>query len=151
MLENNHTIHLTLNGESRAFTVEPQETLLHVLRERAHLTGAKKGCDLGECGACTVIMDGRAVNSCCVFAIEPHPLQQAFIDAGAIQCGYCTPGMIMAAKALLDRNSHPTREEIHAAMSGNLCRCTGYTKIEEAIVAASRVIEQYANGKGAQQ
>ena len=115
MLENNHTIHLTLNGESRAFTVEPQETLLHVLRERAHLTGAKKGCDLGECGACTVIMDGRAVNSCCVFAIEadgstvetiegigtadePHPLQQAFIDAGAIQCGYCTPGMIMAAK-----------------------------------------------------
>ena len=99
MLENNHTIHLTLNGESRAFTVEPQETLLHVLRERAHLTGAKKGCDLGECGACTVIMDGRAVNSCCVFAIEadgstvetiegigtadePHPLQQAFIDAG---------------------------------------------------------------------
>ena len=168
MLENNHTIHLTLNGESRAFTVEPQETLLHVLRERAHLTGAKKGCDLGECGACTVIMDGRAVNSCCVFAIEadgatvetiegigtadePHPLQQAFIDAGAIQCGYCTPGMIMAAKALLDRNSHPTREEIHAAMSGNLCRCTGYTKIEKAIVAASRVIEQYANGKEAQQ
>ena len=105
MLENNHTIHLTLNGESRAFTVEPQETLLHVLRERAHLTGAKKGCDLGECGACTVIMDGRAVNSCCVFAIE----------------------------------------------SGNLCRCTGYTKIEEAIVAASKVIEQYANGKEAQQ
>ena len=157
MLENNHTIHLTLNGESRAFTVEPQETLLHVLRERAHLTGAKKGCDLGECGACTVIMDGRAVNSCCVFAIEadgttePHPLQQAFIDAGAIQCGYCTPGMIMAAKALLDRNSHPTREEIHAAMSGNLCRCTGYTKIEEAIVAASRIIDQYANGKGEQQ
>ena len=149
MLENNHTIHLTLNGESRAFTVEPQETLLHVLRERAHLTGAKKGCDLGECGACTVIMDGRAVISCCVFAIEadgstvetiegigtadePHPLQQAFIDAGAIQCGYCTPGMIMAAKALLDRNSHPTREEIHAAMSGNLCRCTGY----DAIIAA---------------
>ena len=146
MLENNHTIHLTLNGESCAFTVEPQETLLHVLRERAHLTGAKKGCDLGECGACTVIMDGRAVNSCCVFAIEadgstvetiegigtadePHPLQQA----------------------LLDRDPHPTRGEIHAAMSGNLCRCTGYTKIEEAIVAASKVIEQYANGKGAQQ
>lgn len=146
MLENNPTIHLTLNGESRAFTVEPQETLLHVLRERAHLTGAKKGCDLGECGICTVIMDGRAVNSCCVFAIEadgstvetiegigtadePHPLQQA----------------------LLDRDPHPTRGEIHAAMSGNLCRCTGYTKIEEAVVAASRVIEQYANGKGAQQ
>ena len=101
-----------------------------MLRECAHLTGAKKGCDLGECGACTVIMDGRAVNSCCVFAIEadgstvetiegigtadePRPLQQAFIDAGAIQCGYCTPGMIMAAKALLDRDPHPTREELH--------------------------------------
>ena len=158
MLENNHTIHLTLNGESRAFTVEPQETLLHVLRERAHLTGAKKGCDLGECGACTVIMDGRAVNSCCVFAIEadgstvetiegigtadePHPLQQAFIDAGAIQCGYCTPGMIMAAKALLDRDPHPARE-FHfllrkippvrtksllpaATMSGCASQCTG--------------------------
>ena len=99
MLENNHTIHLTLNGESRAFTVKPRETLLHVLRERAHLTGAKKGCDLGECGACTVIMDGRAVNSCCVFALSadgstvetiegigtpehPHPLQQAFVEAG---------------------------------------------------------------------
>ena len=155
MLENNHTIHLTLNGESRAFMVEPQETLLHVLRERAHLTGAKKGCDLGECGACTVIMDGRAVNSCCVFAIEADGSTVETIEgigtADAIQCGYCTPGMIMAAKALLDRDPHPTREEIHAAMSGNLCRCTGYTKIEEAIVAASKVIEQYANGKGAQQ
>ena len=82
---------------------------------------------------------------------ELSDIQQAFIDAGAIQCGYCTPGMIMAAKALLDRNSHPTREEIHAAMSGNLCRCTGYTKIEEAIVAASGIIEEYANGKEAQQ
>ena len=163
-----HKIELVLNGQRRSFSVDSEETLLHVLREKAHLTGAKKGCDLGECGACTVIMDGHAVNSCCVFALEAdggsvetieglgtpehlHPLQQAFIDAGAIQCGYCTPGMIMTAKALLDRNPHPTREEIHAAMSGNLCRCTGYTKIEEAIVAASKVIEQYANGKGAQQ
>lgn len=161
-------IHLLLNGQQREFSVEAGETLLHVLREKAHLTGAKKGCDLGECGACTVIMDGRAVNSCCVFALSadgstvetiegigtpehPHPLQQAFVEAGAIQCGYCTPGMIMAAKALLDRTPHPTREEIHAAMSGNLCRCTGYTKIEEAIVAASGIIEEYANGKEAQQ
>ena len=144
------TTRFTLNGESRAFTVEPQETLLHVLRERAHLTGAKKGCDLGECGACTVIMDGRAVNSCCVFAIEadgstvetiegigtadePHPLQQAFIDAGAIQCGYCTPGMVLTTIALLNVNPNPSEEEIRVALSGNLCRCTGYEKIVEAV------------------
>lgn len=146
MLENNHTIHLTLNGESRAFTVEPQETLLHVLRERAHLTGAKKGCDLGECGACTVIMDGRAVNSCCVFAIEADGSTVETIE------GIGTADELHPLQqALLDRDPHPTRGEIHAAMSGNLCRCTGYTKIEEAIVAASRVIEQYANGKGTQQ
>lgn len=146
MLENNHTIHLTLNGESRAFTVEPQETLLHVLRERAHLTGAKKGCDLGECGACTVIMDGRAVNSCCVFAIEADGSMVETIE------GIGTADELHPLQqALLDRDPHPTRGEIHAAMSGNLCRCTGYTKIEEAIVAASRVIEQYANGKGTQQ
>ena len=155
MLENNHTIHLTLNGESRAFTVEPQETLLHVLRERAHLTGAKKGCDLGECGACTVIMDGRAVNSCCVFAIEadgttvetiegigtadePHPLQQAFIDAGAIQCGYCTPGMIMSAEALLRKNPDPTEDEIRLALSGNICRCSGYVQIVRAVKRAAK-------------
>ena len=155
MLENNHTIHLTLNGESCAFTVEPQETLLHVLRERAHLTGAKKGCDLGECGACTVIMDGRAVNSCCVFAIEadgstvetiegigtadePHPLQQAFIDAGAIQCGYCTPGMIMSAEALLRRNPDPTEDEIRLALSGNICRCSGYVQIVRAVKRAAK-------------
>ena len=169
MLENNHTIHLTLNGESRAFTVEPQETLLHVLRERAHLTGAKKGCDLGECGACTVIMDGRAVNSCCVFAIEadgstvetiegigtadePHPLQQAFIDAGK--------SLDLRIHAAINTFTGGNQTSLGGAgvvfrdkeyLSGNLCRCTGYTKIEEAIVAASRVIEQYANGKGTQQ
>ena len=115
-----HKIELMLNGQRRSFSVETEETLLHVLREKAGLTGTKKGCDLGECGACTVIMNGYAVNSCCVFAVEAdgstvetiegigtpehlHPLQQAFIDAGAIQCGFCTPGMIMSAKALLDR------------------------------------------------
>ena len=161
-----HKIELMLNGQRRSFSVETEETLLHVLREKAGLTGTKKGCDLGECGACTVIMNGYAVNSCCVFAVEAdgstvetiegigtpehlHPLQQAFIDAGAIQCGFCTPGMIMSAKALLDGEPHPTREEIHAAMSGNLCRCTGYTKIEQAIVAASETIDAYANGKEA--
>jgi len=165
MTEQRKTIELRLNGELRRFPVEREETLLHLLREKAHLTGAKKGCDLGECGACTVIMDGRAVNSCCVFAeacdgaevetIEgigteehPHPLQQAFVDCGAIQCGFCTPGMIMAAKALLDRNPHPTRQEIHAAMSGNLCRCTGYERIQRAIEKASEAIDFYLAAQG---
>ena len=155
MLENNHTIHLVLNGQRRSFSVDSEETLLHVLREKAHLTGAKKGCDLGECGACTVIMDGHAVNSCCVFAIEadgstvetiegigtadePHPLQQAFIDAGAIQCGYCTPGMIMSAEALLRRNPDPTEDEIRLALSGNICRCSGYVQIVRAVKRAAK-------------
>ena len=155
MLENNHTIHLTLNGESRAFTVEPQETLLHVLRERAHLTGAKKGCDLGECGACTVLLDDRAVTSCMVMAgqvqgrrvvtiegLTGHdgalsPLQQAFVDYFAVQCGFCTPGMIMSATALLHEDPHPSREKIRRAISGNLCRCTGYDAIVDAIDAAA--------------
>ena len=165
MAEMTYTIRLTLNGQPRTFEVTQEETLLHLIREQAGLTGAKKGCDLGECGACTVIMDGRAVNSCCVFALQadgadvetiegigtaeaPHPLQQAFVDAGAIQCGYCTPGMIMAAKALLDRNPTPTMEEIRQAMSGNLCRCTGYEKIEQAIVQASEIIAAYAEKNG---
>ena len=165
MAETTYTIRLTLNGQLRTFEVTQEETLLHLIREQAGLTGAKKGCDLGECGACTVIMDGRAVNSCCVFAMQadgasvetsegigtaeaPHPLQQAFVDAGAIQCGYCTPGMIMAAKALLDRNPSPTMEEIRQAMSGNLCRCTGYEKIEQAIVQAAEIIAAYAEQNG---
>ena len=162
MEEKQYHITIQLNGAAREFTVGEQETLLHVLREKAGLTGAKKGCDLGECGACTVIMDGRAVSSCCVFAVSadgkrvetiegigteehPHPLQQAFIDAGAIQCGFCTPGMIMAAKALLDRNPHPTKEEVRQAMSGNLCRCTGYERIERAIGMAAEVVARYAH------
>lgn len=164
MADEKMEITLQLNGEPRKFWVETEETLLHVIREQAGLTGAKKGCDLGECGACTVIMNGRAVNSCCVFAVQadgavvetiegigttenPHPLQQAFVDAGAIQCGFCTPGMIMAAKALLDRNPHPTREETRQAMSGNLCRCTGYEKIERAILMAIEVIAKYTEEK----
>ena len=166
MAEMSYTIRLRLNHEDRTFTVTQEETLLHLIREQAGLTGTKKGCDLGECGACTVIMDGRAVNSCCVFALqadgsevetiegigtleEPHPLQQAFVEAGAIQCGFCTPGMIMTAKALLDRNPHPTHEDVRLALSGNLCRCTGYDRIEKAILMAADVVVKYAEGKEA--
>lgn len=151
------TITVYLNHEPRAFDVEPRETLLHLIREKARLTGTKCGCDLGECGACTVLLDGRAINSCCVLAEQvdgrrvetiegigaagaPHPLQQAFMDAGAIQCGFCTPGMILSAKALLDRSPNPSRAEIREALSGNLCRCTGYAKIIEAVeLAAERM------------
>ena len=149
------TITLNLNHTVRSFTVEPQETLLHLIREKAGLTGTKCGCNMGECGACTVILNGRAVKSCCVLAEQahgctvetiegigsaghPHPLQQAFVDAGAIQCGFCTPGMILSAKALLDRNPDPSEEDIRLAMSGNLCRCTGYTKIIDAVALAAQ-------------
>lgn len=168
MSEKTYEISLRLNGREKRFRVEERETLLQVLRERAGLTGAKKGCDLGECGACTVILNGRAVNSCCVFAVQadgssvetieglgtpdkPHPLQQAFIDAGAVQCGFCTPGMILAAKALLDREPRPSRSAIRQALSGNLCRCTGYEKIEQAVERAAEVISGYAErgGEGA--
>lgn len=152
------TVTLTLNHERRSFEAEPQETLLHLLREKARLTGVKCGCELGECGACTVIYNGRAVNSCCVLAEqadgsdvvtiegigtadEPHPLQQAFMDAGAIQCGFCTPGMILSAKALLDRVSHPDEKTILEALSGNLCRCTGYSKIIEAVQLAVKYMD----------
>ena len=168
MSEKTYEISLRLNGREKRFRVEERETLLQVLRERAGLTGAKKGCDRGECGACTVILNGRAVNSCCVFAVQadggsvetieglgtpdkPHPLQQAFIDAGAVQCGFCTPGMILAAKALLDREPRPSRSAIRQALSGNLCRCTGYEKIEQAVERAAEVISGYAErgGEGA--
>ncbi|MGD9817417.1 MAG: (2Fe-2S)-binding protein [Desulfomonilaceae bacterium] len=147
-------IKLTINGESVEAAVEPNRTLLQFLREDLGLTGTKHGCGLGDCGACTVIMEGRAVNSCLVLAIQAHgkeittieglaeggildPIQQAFVDKGAIQCGFCTPGMILSAKALLDRNPKPTEMEIRTAISGNLCRCTGYQKIVEAIESAS--------------
>lgn len=165
MSEKRYWIDLELNGQRRSFQVEERESLLHMLREQAGLTGVKKGCDLGECGACTVILDGRAVNSCCVFAVQangkrvetiegigtadrPHPLQRAFIEAGAVQCGFCTPGMILSAKALLDQNPHPSREDIRQALSGNLCRCTGYEKIELAVQTAAEIIAALAEEGG---
>lgn len=147
-------IELKVNGESYEVAVNPWRTLLEVLREDLALTGTKKGCDTGDCGTCTVILDGKSVLSCLVLAVEAagkevltieglaqagrlHPLQTAFIEHGAIQCGFCTPGMILSARALLEENPHPTEEEIRAGISGNLCRCTGYAKIVEAIQAAA--------------
>ena len=149
-------VRLVVNNESVEALVEPRRTLLDLLREDLHLTGTKKGCDLGNCGACTVLLDGKPVNSCLVLAVEAdnrtvltieglavgtdlHPIQEAFIEHGAIQCGYCTPGMILSAKALLDGQSCPTEEDVRVAISGNLCRCTGYKRIVEAILTlASR-------------
>ena len=152
-------LHMTVNGEPVIKYAGEGEMLLDILREELHLTGTKKGCGRGECGACTVIMDGKAVNSCMIPAgkangstIETieglanggklHPLQQAFIDAGAIQCGFCTPGMIMSAKALLDECADPNPEQIKEAIGGNICRCTGYKKIIQAIqLASERILE----------
>ncbi len=145
-------IKITVNGQEYDLSVEPNLTLLDLLRERLGLTGTKKGCDEGDCGACTVLLNGKAVSSCLVLAVEAngkdvltiegveleggdslHPLQKAFVENGAIQCGFCTPGMILSAKALLDKNPHPSQTQIRRAISGNLCRCTGYQKIVEAI------------------
>jgi len=147
-------IKLKVNGAIYQVYVEPWETLLDVLREEIGLTGVKSGCEEGDCGACTVLVNGKAVNSCLMLAPQAqgkeiitiegldgeeglHPLQQAFVDHFAVQCGFCTPGMILSAKALLDKNPHPTEEEVRVALSGNLCRCTGYIKIVEAVLAAS--------------
>ncbi len=157
-------IHLQVNGEPYDLLVEPRHTLLKVLRDDLGFTGTKKGCDTGDCGACTVLMNGKPINSCLALAMEAngkeittieglargddlHPLQEAFIQAGAIQCGYCTPGMILTAKALLDENSAPSEEEVKRALAGNLCRCTGYVKIVQAIQAAARVINSSRTNK----
>jgi carbon-monoxide dehydrogenase small subunit len=146
---------LTVNGTPYEVAIEPRQSLLQLLREELHLTGTKEGCSEGECGACTVLLDGQTVDSCLIFALEAqgrevttieglaqgdqlHPVQKAFAEYGAVQCGFCTPGMILAAKALLDSNPHPTELEIRQGISGNLCRCTGYVKIVEAIQAAAR-------------
>lgn len=156
---NNITINLTVNGTKHTLTVAPMMTLLEILREELHLTGTKEGCGKGECGACAVIVNGQTVNSCIFPASQAdnavietiegltvrtgrdrtlHPLQKAFIEEGAVQCGFCTPGMIMSAKALLDKNPNPREEEIKEALDGNLCRCTGYSKIIEAVKSAAR-------------
>jgi len=148
-------IRLTVNDRAHEVAVDPNTTLVDLLRYHLGLTGTKKGCDLGDCGACTVLMDGKAVNSCLVLAVQAsgrtvqtiegletaaglHPLQQAFIEKGAIQCGFCSSGMILSAKELLDRTPHPQEPEIRSAISGNLCRCTGYQKIIEAIKDVAR-------------
>ena len=147
------TITLEINGRSETATVPPHRTLLQALRDIGHVE-VKSGCEKGDCGACAVLLDGEAVDSCLTLAWtvegraittitgfggpdEPHPLQTAFADTGAAQCGYCTPGMIVAAKSLLERNPDPTEEDIRIALSGNLCRCTGYTKIFEAVEQAA--------------
>ena len=149
-----HDVSFTVNGESYEVLVEPRESLLDVLRNKLNLTGTKKGCDTGDCGACTVLLDGEAVLACLTLAVRAqgkaietieglasgetlHPLQKAFIEKGALQCGYCTAGMIMSAKALLQRNPHPSVSSIKKALEGNLCRCTGYNKIVDAVLAVS--------------
>lgn len=150
MEDQTSSLTMVVNGKSVELQIAPDELLVDVLRDRLGLIGTKIGCNEGECGACTVIMEGEAVLSCLIPAMRAqgkeittieglsdgdklHPLQQAFVEHGAVQCGYCIPGFIMSAKALLDRNAHPTRDEIKEAVAGNLCRCTGYVKILEAI------------------
>jgi len=152
-------ITLNVNGREYPLEVKANEILLNVLRDRLGMMGTKYGCGIGECGACTVLLDSRAVLSCQTLAFTAdgkkimtiegvehsgslHPLQQAFIDEGAVQCGYCTPGMILSAKALLDTNANPSNQEIKQAIRGNLCRCTGYTNIVRAIKTASEQIKK---------
>jgi carbon-monoxide dehydrogenase small subunit len=149
-----HLVQLMVNGREHEVAVHANRTLLELLREDLGLTGTKHGCGEGDCGACAVLLDGVAVNACLVLALEAagahvttieglaqggqlHPLQQAFVDAGAVQCGFCTPGMILVAKSLLDASPTPSEPEVRQAISGNLCRCTGYQKIVEAILLAA--------------
>ena len=148
---------LSINSQDYDIEVEPYRTLLDVLRNELGLTGTKEGCGTGSCGSCTVLMDGQAVNACLVFVAETegkeittieglsrggelHPLQQAFMDEGAVQCGFCTPGVILTAKAFLDSNPNPNESRIREAISGNLCRCTGYDKIVRAIMSAAQLL-----------
>ena len=147
-------VHLTVNGEARRWRIEPGDLLLDVLRREGYW-GVKRGCETGECGACAVLLDGEPVNSCLMFAAQAdgrelltiegvapgdalHPVQEAFLDHGAVQCGYCTPAMVLCAKALLERSPQPSEAEVREALSGVLCRCTGYKKPVEAILAAAK-------------
>ncbi len=152
-------INLTINDQAYEVAVAPNQTLVDVLRYQLELTGTKKGCELGDCGSCTVIMDGKPVNSCLVLAMQAvgkdiktiegleteqglHPVQKAFVEKQGVQCGFCTSGMILSAKSLLDKNGDPTEHEIRKALSGNLCRCTGYQKIIESVQAASKGVSK---------
>ena len=154
-------VSFTLNGRLQEIDVEPHELLLDVVREKFGLTGVKRSCDVQVCGACTLLVDGRPVSACTTLAFEVrgrsvltiegladgdklHPLQQAFIEHGGFQCGFCTPGMILASKALLDENPNPTEDELKHFMHGNLCRCTGYKKIIESIMAAAKTMRSKA-------
>jgi carbon-monoxide dehydrogenase small subunit len=150
----NHRIQISVNGERYGLSVEPKKTLLDLLREDLELTGTKKGCNHGECGACTVLLNGQPVQACLVLAVEAdekevltiegladgsrlHPLQEAFIRHGAVQCGYCSPGMILTAKALLDENPRPSEMEVKKAIAGNLCRCGTYNKVVKAVLSVA--------------
>jgi carbon-monoxide dehydrogenase small subunit len=155
---------IRVNGETRTASVPPETTLLTLLRQNFSLTGAKLGCDVGDCGACTVIVDGMAVNACLMLATQAdgrevltieglattdrlHPIQKAFENHASLQCGFCGPGVILSAKALLDENPNPTAQEIRDALAGNLCRCTGYTKMVEAVRDAARTLRGESTGE----
>ena len=148
------SIAFTVNGRPQQLDVEPHWTLLEAIREQLQLTGSKEGCGTGDCGACSMIVDGKVITSCCMLAAQAdgsevttieglakngnlHPIQRAFIDEGGVQCGFCTPGMLLASKALLEHNPNPTIDDVREGLAGNLCRCTGYAKIYQAVLTAA--------------